>query len=46
MLTNEGRKIWAAHDRDIEVSRSRRIAQGRAKQIPPHLVAARRQIAG
>jgi hypothetical protein len=46
MLTDDGRKVWAAHDRDIEVSRSRRIAQSRAKQIPPHLVPARRQIAG
>jgi hypothetical protein len=44
MRTNDGRKVWAAHDRDIEVSRSRCIAQSRAKQIPPHLVTARRQI--
>jgi hypothetical protein len=46
MLTNDRRKVWAAHDRDIEVSRSRRISQSRAKQIPSHLVSARRQIAG
>ena len=46
VLTNDGRKVWTAHDRNVEVRRSRRISQSRGKQIPAHLVSAHRQIAG